>query len=146
MVTMRELHAPCAHRAKFLYIHCHRQCFSPIAAQIYHVFVLGHRQKETPDITQRPLVTIHKHLGTPARVVCCGPLHWVKSPETPEKARAVRAPCNNTPYSTNVQTCKRNVDACEVVGLVTNLAKSTFLIKGSGSDTPQNLLQSFPNR
>ena len=32
----------CAHRAKFRYIHCHRQCFSPIAAQIYHVFVLGH--------------------------------------------------------------------------------------------------------
>ena len=48
------------------------------------------RQKETPDITQRPLVTIHKHLGTPARVVCCGPLHWVKSLETPEKARTVR--------------------------------------------------------
>ena len=43
-------------------------------------------------------MTIHKHLGTPARVVCCGPLHWVKSPETPEKARTVRAPCDNTPY------------------------------------------------
>ena len=36
------MRAPCAHRAKFRYIHCHRQCFSPIAAQIYHVFVLGH--------------------------------------------------------------------------------------------------------
>ena len=48
-----------------------------------------------------PLATIHKHLGTPARVVCCGPLHWVKSPETPERGRTVRALCNNTPQETS---------------------------------------------
>ena len=54
------------------------------------------RQKETPGITQRPLATIHKHLGTPAKVVCGGPLHRVQSPETSERCRTVRAPCNNT--------------------------------------------------
>ena len=48
-------------------------------------------------------MTIHKHLGTPARVVCCGPLHSVKSPETPEKARTVRAPCDNTPQGGDVK-------------------------------------------
>ena len=41
---------------------------------------------------------LHKHLGTPAKVVCGGPLHWVKSPETPERCRTVRALCNNTPW------------------------------------------------
>ena len=54
------------------------------------------RQKETPGITQRPLVTIHKHLGTPAIVVCRGPLHRVKSLEISERCRTARAPCDNT--------------------------------------------------
>mmetsp|Transcript_79611 Transcript_79611/g.132944 ORF Transcript_79611/g.132944 Transcript_79611/m.132944 type:complete len:155 (+) Transcript_79611:335-799(+) len=47
------------------------------------------RQKETPGIIQRPLATIHKHLGTPAKVVCGGPLHRVKSPETSGAAPCV---------------------------------------------------------
>ena len=34
--------------------------------------------------------TIHKHLGTPAVVVCSGPLHRVKSPETSERCRTVQ--------------------------------------------------------
>ena len=54
------------------------------------------RQKETPGIIQRPLATIHKHLGTPAIVVCSGPLHPVKSLETSESCRTVLAPCDNT--------------------------------------------------
>ena len=48
------------------------------------------RQKETPGIIQRPLATIHKHFRTPAKVVCGGSLHRVKSPETSERCRAVR--------------------------------------------------------
>ena len=45
------------------------------------------RQKETPGTIQRPLATIHKHLGTPATVVCSGPLHRVKAPCTTLAAR-----------------------------------------------------------
>ena len=65
-VYLRMLHAPCANRAKF---------------------------QSPQGIIQRPLATIHKHLGTPAKVVCDGPLHRVKSAETPERCRTVRPPC-----------------------------------------------------
>ena len=57
------------------------------------------RQKETPGIIQRPLATIHKHLGTPVIVVCSGPLHRVSSLETSGRCRTVctlRALCDNT--------------------------------------------------
>ena len=61
-------------------------------------FAVDHFRKfqYTPGIIQRPLVTIHKHLGTPAKMVCGGPLHRVKSPETSETCRTTRAPRNNT--------------------------------------------------
>ena len=45
--------------------------------------------------TRHPLATIHKHLGPPTIVVCSGPLHRIKSPETSERCRTVRAPCGN---------------------------------------------------
>ena len=70
------------------------------------------RHKETPGIIQRPLVTIHKHLGTPAIVVCGGPLHRVKSPETSERCRTVRAPCDNTLQECSQTCCPGGSQAC----------------------------------
>ena len=70
--------------------------FPRFQAQRHQVKNPPARQRETPGIIQKPLATIHKHLGTPAVVVCGGPIHRVKSPETSERCRTVRTPCNTT--------------------------------------------------
>ena len=57
----------------------------------------GGRFQGGEGIIQRPVATIHKHLGAPAKVVCSGPVQWVKSLETSKRCRTVRAPCNTTP-------------------------------------------------
>ena len=88
----REGVARTVHRA--IYAFSWALFFPCFQAQRHQVKNPPARQKQTPGIIQRAL-TIHKHLGTPAIVVCGGPLHRVKSPET-ERCRTVRAPCDNT--------------------------------------------------
>ena len=68
----------------------------------------------------QPLATIHKHLGTLAIVVCSGPLHQIKSPESSERCRTVRAPCDNTLSEgydcqrSHAQNIEYMVNACRV--------------------------------
>ena len=94
--------------------------FSPrFQAQRHQVKNPPARQKKTPGIIQRPLATIHKHLGTPSTVVCGGPLRGEKSPETSERCRAARAPRDNTLHGcggcwATIQACRTGFDVCSL--------------------------------